>query len=106
MGFCGEAPMEVEFEDDDLDRLEVDPKFTASHEEGVVKAFRKRMQMIRAARDERDFYALKSLHFEKLQGKRSHQRSMRLNDRWRLIVELKGEAPSKTVRVIGIEDYH
>jgi toxin HigB-1 len=98
--------MEVGFEDDDLNRLEVDPKFTAGHEEGVVKAFRKLMQMIRAAPDERDFYALKSLHFEKLQGKRSHQRSMRLNNRWRLIVELKGEAPSKTVRVIGIEDYH
>jgi toxin HigB-1 len=101
----GETPMEVEFADDDLDRLEVDRRFTAEHEEGVIKAYRKVMQ-IRAAPDERDFYALKGLHFEKLQGKRSHQRSMRLNDRWRLIVELKGSAPSKTVRVIGIEDYH
>jgi proteic killer suppression protein len=98
--------MEVEFADDDLDRLEVDRRFTAGHDRGVVKAFRKVMQVIRAAPDERDFYALKSLHFEKLQGARAHQRSMRLNDQWRLIVELKGEAPNKTVRVVGIEDYH
>ena len=31
---------------------------------------------------------------------------MRLNDQWRLIVELKGEAPRKTVHVIEIADYH
>jgi proteic killer suppression protein len=45
------------------------------------------MQYIRAASDERDFYALKSLHYEKLHGKRSHQRSMRLNDQFRLILQ-------------------
>jgi toxin HigB-1 len=98
--------MDVEFADDDLDRLEVDPEFTAGHEKGVVTRYRKRIWMIRAAQDERDFYELKSLHFEKLKGDRSHQRSMRLNNKWRLIIELLGEAPSKTVRVIGIEDYH
>lgn len=59
-----------------------------------------------AAPDERDFYGMKSLHFEKLDGSRSHQRSFRLNKQWRLIVELVGEAPNKIVRVIRIEDYH
>jgi toxin HigB-1 len=94
----------VEFADEELDRLDVDPKFTAGHEKGVIKAYRKLIQMIRAIPDERDLYALKSLHFE-IQ-KRSHQRSMRLNERWRLIVELKGEAPGKKLRIICIEDYH
>jgi proteic killer suppression protein len=98
--------MEVEFADHDLRRLEVDPNFAAGHEEGVVKAYRRLMQAVRAAADERDFYAMKSLHFEKLQGARAHQRSMRLNNKWRLIVELRGKAPNKTVRVEGIEDYH
>jgi proteic killer suppression protein len=64
------------------------------------------MQQIRSAMDERDFYALKSLRFEKLQGKRQHQRSIRINDQWRLILEIVGEAPKKTVWIIGIEDYH
>ena len=90
--------MEVEFADDDLDRLEIDLQFTAGFEREVVRGFRKVMQVIRDAPDERDFYALKSLHFEKLQGSRSHQRSMRLNKKWRLIVELHGEAPNKVVK--------
>jgi proteic killer suppression protein len=31
---------------------------------------------------------------------------MRLNDQWRLIVEIQGEAPNKTIHVIEIVDYH
>jgi len=98
--------MEVEFGDDDLERLEIDRRFTAGFGSDVVRAFRKAMQLIRAAPDERDFYRLKGLRFEKLEGARSHQRSMRLNLQWRLILEMEGEAPNKTVRVIRIEDYH
>lgn len=98
--------MDVTFEDDDLETLERDAKFDAGHSPAIVKAFRKRMQLIRAAADERDFYNLRSLHFERLKGDRSHQYSMRLNDQWRLIVELRGEAPNKTVVVVSIEDYH
>jgi len=72
----------------------------------AVKGFRKVMQIIRAAPDERDFYQHKSLHFEKLKGSRSHQHSMRLTKKWRLVVELDGTAPNKKVRLKGIEDYH
>ncbi len=72
---------------------------------GLVKRFRKVLQFIRAAADERDFYGMKSLHFEKLEG-RGDQRSLRLTKKWRLIVELVGEAPNKRVRVFRIEDYH
>ena len=99
--------MEVMFDDDDLDRLETDPVFTAGQPQPIVRAYRKRMQMIRSAPDERDFYKLKSLRFEKLGGKRKHQHSMRLNDQYRLIVELiKGNPQGKTIKVVGIEDYH
>lgn len=98
--------MEVEFADTELDRLETDPRFTGGYAAAVVSAFRRRMQLIRSAPDERDFYALKALHFEKLKGKRSHQHSMRLNDQWRLILEFKGKSPDKLVVVRLIEDYH
>jgi proteic killer suppression protein len=98
--------MDVQFDDADLDRLEIDASFTAGLEASTVKGFRKVMQAIRAATDERDFYAMKSLHFEKLQGSRSHQRSFRITIKWRLIVELEGKSPNKFVRVKGIEDYH
>lgn len=98
--------MEVEFEDDDLDRLETDPRFTNRLSFDLVRAYRKVMQYIRAAADERDFYARKSLRFEKLEGDRDGERSMRLNDQYRLVVRLEGEAPTKVVVIIQIEDYH
>lgn len=98
--------MDARFKNGDLDRLETDPNFDAGYSEAIVKAFRKRMQQIRSAVDERDFYAINSLNFEKLSGARSHQHSMRLNKQWRLILEFEGEGVSKVVFVIGIEDYH
>ena len=98
--------MEVEFVNKDLDRLESDQNFKTKLPPEVVRAFRKWMQVIRAAPDERTFYARKSLHYEKLKGARSHQRSMRLNRQWRLIVELRKIDPAKIVVIVNIEDYH
>ncbi|MGD0631791.1 MAG: type II toxin-antitoxin system RelE/ParE family toxin [Terracidiphilus sp.] len=98
--------MDVEFRDSALDRLETDASFSAGFSGTIVKAYRKRMQMIRAARDERNFYALKSLHFEKLKGGRSHQFSMKLNKQWRLVLELVGPTPEKIAVIVAIEDYH
>jgi toxin HigB-1 len=99
--------MEVSYADETFCRLETDLQFTGGLSVDVVRAFRKRLWFIRQAPDERDLYAMKSLHFEKLQGARSHQRSIRLNKQWRLILELVEAGPTeKTVRIIGIEDYH
>jgi proteic killer suppression protein len=98
--------MDVEFEDARLERVEADRLRSTGLGPGVDKAFRKRMQLIRAASDERDFYGLKSLHFEKMKDNKDNERSMRLNDQWRLIVRLEGSAPNKTVVIVGIRDYH
>jgi proteic killer suppression protein len=98
--------MDIEFKDPDHDRLEIDPRFDAGFEMAVVKSYRKKIFFIRNAVDERDFYAMKSLHFEKLKGDRSGQFSMRLNDKWRLILEFKHGQSGKIVVVVSIEDYH
>lgn len=98
--------MEVEFDDDDLDRLETDAHFTAGHGAEVVRAYRKRIQQIRAFRDERDFYAVRSLNFEKLKGNREGQYSVRLNKQWRLILEFRGSHPCKVVGILEVVDYH
>jgi proteic killer suppression protein len=98
--------MDVDFEDASLRRLEADPRFTADLDAAVVKAFRKRMQFIRAAVDERAFRAMKSLHYEKLQGDRAGKNSMRLNDQWRLILRIRQESDGKCVVVVSIIDYH
>ncbi|MFZ6638528.1 type II toxin-antitoxin system RelE/ParE family toxin [Undibacterium sp. TC4M20W] len=98
--------MEFEFDDKSLDRLYTDAQFTAGLSQEVVTAFRKRMQQIISFQDERDFYALKSLHFEKLQGDRDGQSSIRLNSKWRLILEIRGSHPCKLIGIIEIVDYH
>ncbi len=72
----------------------------------VVRGYRKVIQFIRSASDERDFRAMRSLNYEKLQGDRAHQHSLRINDQWRLIVEIKKSEPKNVIRVMGIEDYH
>lgn len=98
--------MDVQFEDADLERLEADVRFDRGLPREVVKKFRMRLQFLRQAEDERDLYAMKSLHFEALKGKRAGQRSLRLNDQWRLIVRIEGTAPEKSIVILSIEDYH
>jgi proteic killer suppression protein len=101
-----EIGMRFLFRDGTLERLYEGKKTTNTFSADIVKAFRKRMALILSAPDERDFYTLKSLHYEKLTGKRKRQRSMRLNDKWRLILEVEGADEDRVVVVVGIEDYH
>ena len=98
--------MDVTYGDEFLERLEHDAGYSCGFSDAIVKAYRRRMQQIKAASDERTFYAHRSLRFEKLQGDRSGQCSMRLNDQWRLIVEIRGKAADKAVHVVEIVDYH
>lgn len=98
--------MDVEYDEPDLATLEANGPTTAGHGDAVDRGFRKVMQIVRAAVDERDLYKHKSLHFEKLDGQLEGLRSLRINKQWRLIVELRGQAPKKKVGVLRIEDYH
>jgi toxin HigB-1 len=98
--------MEVDFASDELDRLETDSVFTGDFAVEIVRGFRKVLFAIRAAHDERDLYASRGLRFEKLDGKRKHQCSLRINKQWRLIIEIHGEGSGKRIRVVAIEDYH
>lgn len=98
--------MEIEFDDPAYDRLETDPAFTGGFALPLVKLYRRRIQLIRAVTDERAFYALTSLHFEKLKGDRQGQYSMRLNAQWRLILRLEQRSNGKVVAIVSIEDYH
>ena len=98
--------MEVEFIDADCDRLEVDGNFSAGLPGAVVSAYRKKLQFIRGAHDERDLYNWRGLNFEALKGDRSHQHSIRLNKQWRLIIEMKGKGVDKVIRIAGIENHY
>lgn len=97
--------MDVRHLDPKLERLETEAAFRGGYDHKLIKAFRKTMAIIRAAADERTFYALKGLHYEKLQGQRSHQRSMRLNDQFRLLLQSEKDDGNLIV-IVSIEDYH
>jgi proteic killer suppression protein len=94
------------FADKKLRQLYTEEKDAHRYPEGLVDAFFDVVATIVAAEDERDLYALKSLHYEKLKGKRRHQRSLRLNDQFRLIVEQGKDDKGKFLWIVGIEDYH
>lgn len=98
--------MEIEFSNDTLNRLETEKGLTGGYPREIVRAYRRRLQAMRAASDERDLYAFASWRFKKLHGGRSHQRSIRLNDQWRLVVEVKQASPKNIIVVVSIEDYH
>jgi proteic killer suppression protein len=98
--------MEIAFATEELLNLYTQPDFTAGHGREIVKAYRKRIQFITSANDERDLYAIKGNRFEKLKGDRAHQRSLRLNDKMRLIIEIQEGTQKNKILVIGIEDYH
>lgn len=97
--------MELRFKDDELEKLDTEVGDRGLPPE-IVKLYRKRIGFLRAAQDERDLRAMKALRFEKLKGKRQHQRSLRLNDQWRLIVELKQEGRATVLVVVAIENHY
>ena len=98
--------MDVRFDDKELEALESDPEHKSRLSRSLVRQFRKVMNLIRSVPHEAGLYTWKGLKFEKLSGDRDHQRSLRLNDQWRLIVEIEKGDPGNTCVVKGIEDYH
>jgi len=99
-------PLDVVFRDKELEALATDKNARSRYAQAIEKKFRLRIQQIVSAADERDFYQHAAWHFEKLKGDRSHQHSIRLNDQWRLIVEIEDAVPNKRIVIAGIEDYH
>ena len=98
--------MRVKHKNAQLERMERERDCTGGWAHEIVRAFRKQMQSIRAAIDERDIRAIPGDHFEKLSGARSHQRSIRLNKQWRLIIEFTQSEDEPVANIVAIEDYH
>jgi plasmid maintenance system killer protein len=81
--------MELIFEDNAYDRLEVDASYSHGFPAAVVGLYRSRLQILRAARDERDLAAMRCLVFRPRQPRSRRQHSIRLNNHYCLIVKLR-----------------
>ena len=97
--------MEVEFRDASLALIETDRAADTRLPIAVINALRRKLPVIRAAPDERTLRNWKSLHYEKLKG-RGKERSIRINDQWRLVFNIDTESKPNRITILKVEDYH
>lgn len=98
--------MHIRFASKKLENLFQTGKGASDYPPEVVAAFQRRLAFISAAVSEQDLYAFTSLHYEKLQGKRRGQRSVRLHDRWRLILAIEEGDHVQTAVVLEVSKHY
>ncbi len=98
--------MRYQFKSQKLEALYTQEKGAHKYPAEVIDAFFDVMAVISAAKDQRDLYAIKSLHFEKLSGDRKGEYSMRLNKQWRLTLRIEQDEQGNYLLILEIEDYH
>jgi proteic killer suppression protein len=98
--------MEIVFADEELALIETDEAGKTRLPVAVIKSARRKLTVLRAITDDRGLRNWKSLHYEKLKGDREGQRSIRVNDQYRMVFELDDAADPQVITVIAIEDYH
>lgn len=98
--------MDVEFRDKKLGLIETDQAAITKLPVAVIASCRQKLVVLKAAPDERVLRNWKSLHYEKLDGDRAGQRSIRLNKQWRLVFELDTATNPPKIVVLSVEDYH
>jgi proteic killer suppression protein len=97
--------MQIIFRDERVALIETANAGASGYSIAIIKSARRKLAFIRAAPDERTLRNWRSLHYEQLKG-RGEERSIRLNDQWRLIFTIDTECQPNKVMVMGIEDYH
>ena len=98
--------MKLEFADRKLERAASHSGQIGRWPAKLIEIYRRRIAVIKAAKDRRDLYALSSLHLEKLKGQRRHQHSVKLDGQFRIVLQFRKEDKREIVTIVDIEDYH
>jgi toxin HigB-1 len=98
--------MRIVFAADELALIETDEAGATRLPVAVIKSARRKLTVLRAATDDRSLRNWKSLRYEKLKGNREDQRSIRINDQYRMVFRLDDETDPPTITILSIEDYH
>ncbi len=98
--------MEIEFQDKRLALIETDRATELKFALSIINSCQRKLEIIRAAPDEQTLRNWKSLHYKKLEGKRKNERSIRLNDQWRLIFLIDLNCNPPKINILEIADYH
>jgi proteic killer suppression protein len=98
--------MDIVFADPILALIETEDAAQTRLPVPVIKSTRRKLTLIRAAPDDRSLRNWKSLHYEKLKGDRDGYRSIRVNEKYRIVFTLDERTQPPTVTIVAIEDYH
>ncbi|TPL79103.1 plasmid maintenance system killer protein [Mesorhizobium sp. B2-3-13] len=98
--------MEIVFADSKLAAIETADPGKTGLPVVVIQAARRKFVALRAATDDRVLRNWKSLHYEKLKGDRAGQRSIRVNEKYRIVFTLDSETAPQKATILSIEDYH
>jgi toxin HigB-1 len=98
--------MDVVFADPTLGLIETEDAGRTKLPVAVIKSARRKLTVLRAAPDDRALRNWKSLHYEKLKGGRDGQRSIRVNDQYRIVFTLDENTKPPIATILAIEDYH
>jgi proteic killer suppression protein len=94
--------MEIEFRDKSLAVIETAHAAESRLPISVINSLRQKLVVIRAAPDERTLRNWKSLHYEKIN---EEERSIRLNDQYRLISTINTECRPNKMTIIRVWDH-
>jgi toxin HigB-1 len=98
--------MKVRFADKRLELVETDQAHKVGLPVAVIMSARKKIQLIRAANDERDLRSMKSLNFKRNKGKRDGECSVRLNDQYRITMIIDETCSPHEIMIMNIGDTH
>jgi proteic killer suppression protein len=69
-------------------------------QKSIIQKYKNRIVLLESIEKLTDLYSFKSLHFEKLKGDKAGQSSIRLNNRYRLIIEKVNE---EVIKILIVE---
>jgi proteic killer suppression protein len=98
--------MDFRFATDRLHQLYTSKRGARRYPSGIVDAFLRRVRHIEAAVDERDLRAPPGVQFERLRQGYQGKCSLRLNEQWRLIIEIREEKGRKIVLIHEISKHY
>jgi len=94
--------MEIEFQDKTLALVETDRAAELRLPFSVIASLRRKLVIIKAAPDDRTLRNWRSLHYEKMAGE---ERSIRLNDQYRLIFTIAASGATTTMTILRVWDH-
>jgi len=98
--------MRIEYADDHLARICTGEAHKLGLPITVIRAAQRKLVLLEQSPDERTLRNWKSLNYKKLSGDREGQRSIRVNDQYRIVFELLEDERPPAIRILEIDDTH